>query len=113
METVSTEVVSARVTPDKSLAMLSQLEVERLPLSPMVRSALDEEAAWQAALTSGDDYELCFTLPAERREALAQSWQSLSCPVTEIGRVVPRPGLTCQRRDGTEFTVGQSYAHFS
>ena len=89
------------------------LEVEQIPLSPAILEALDPEAAWHAALTSGDDYELCFTLPPERQQALARIWEALACPITPIGRVVKEQGLTCRRRDGTGFAVGSGYEHFN
>ena len=87
--------------------------MDQLPLSRWVLCALNREAAWDAALASGDDYELCFTLPPDRQAALAQSWRSLSCPVTAIGRIVAQPGLRCRRRDGTGFVFAHGYEHFA
>ena len=89
------------------------LEVEQIPLSPSILEALGQEAAWHAALTSGDDYELCVTLPPDRQDALTQVWQALACPMTPIGRVVKQRGLSCRRHDGTGFVVGRGYEHFT
>ncbi len=91
----------------------AELRVEQLPLSPSMLRAMEPEAAWHAALTSGDDYELCFTLPPNRREALARAWRSMPCPITEIGRIVEPAGLTCRRPDGTTSAVAGGYQHFT
>ena len=40
-----------------------------LPLSDALRGGVGEERARELALTGGEDYELCFTVPAQ---ALAQ-----------------------------------------
>ena len=89
------------------------IEMNRLPLSPSVLEALGQNAAWRAALSSGDDYELCFTLPPERQSTLVEVWRPLACPVTPIGRVVEQPGLICRRPDGTDFDFGRGYEHFN
>ncbi len=110
--------VSDGLTPDlghilESSGVGAALEVEQIPLSPSILEALGQEAAWHAALTSGDDYELCFTLPPDRQHALARVWRALACPITPIGRVVKQRGLTCRRADGTGFAVGHGYEHFT
>ena len=59
----------------------AQVEVERLPLSPAFNASLDRETALVTALSSGDDYELCFTVPPERvarLETVAAAWECLS-----------------------------------
>ena len=89
------------------------VEVNRIPLSPSVLEAIGQEAAWHTALTSGDDYELCFTLPPDRQRALARVWRALACPITPIGRVVKQRGLSVHRADGTGFGVGRGYEHFT
>jgi len=39
----------------------------------------------QLALTGGDDYELCFTVPAAQAPALQARLQDVKCAVTRIG----------------------------
>jgi thiamine-monophosphate kinase len=41
------------------------IDVDRLPLAAALREAVDREQALRWALSGGDDYQLCFTLPAE------------------------------------------------
>ena len=71
----------------------AELELERLPLQP---AAAGEEYL-AMALGGGDDYQLCFTVPRARRDALltaAAEWTELPA---RIGRVRATPGLTLLR----------------
>jgi len=63
----------------------ARLERTLLPLT----AGLDAEAA----LTAGDDYELCFTAPAAAREDVAALAQQLGLPLTRIGRVTQEAGI--------------------
>lgn len=83
----------------------AELDVERLPLSPALRR-LPPEEAWRLALSSGDDYELCFTGPAGGLPAEA------GVPLTCIGRVTAEPGLRL-RANGCDFRLDSpGYQHF-
>ncbi len=67
----------------------ADIHVDQLPLSSAYR-LLAAENNWRAAVSAGDDYELCFTLPAGREtEALA----GLDCACTRIGEITASPGL--------------------
>lgn len=59
----------------------------QLKLDPSDPAAKTNEQALQAALTDGEDYELLFTLPADRADRLLHD-QPLDVPVTRIGRIV-------------------------
>ena len=50
------------------------LQVDQLPLSAPLRAFAAPARAVELALTGGDDYELCFTLPPARRAALEAAW---------------------------------------
>ncbi|RYF76467.1 MAG: thiamine-phosphate kinase [Comamonadaceae bacterium] len=45
------------------------------------------------ALAGGDDYELAFTAPTDRREAVLAAGRASATPVTRIGRIEPERGL--------------------
>jgi thiamine-monophosphate kinase len=91
----------------------ADLCVEDLPLSPMLMQLADARTAQSHALTGGDDYELCFTLPpayADRTEAIAA--QS-GCKLTAIGQIRAGRGLRVLRRDGSELDLAApGYRHF-
>ncbi len=94
-------------------AVGATLELERLPLSRALREAVAIETAWHLALSAGDDYELCLTVPAEREPRLKELCTELSCPVTRIGTIDPAPGLRCLGRDGSPLAGGAGYDHFT
>lgn len=82
---------------------------QALPRSADYRTASGGEEDWEAALSGGDDYELCFSVPPGREEAL----RALGCPVTRIGVVEAGSGVHCLRRDGSPLHPTQAgYTHF-
>jgi len=91
----------------------ARLDVDRLPLSPALIASLDPEAAIVTALTSGDDYELCFTVPPERAAQLKNVAGGWECRCTRIGVITAEPGLQLVRADGSAFPLERSgYDHF-
>ena len=67
------------------------VEWERVPVAPLVRKLASGRSAMAAALGGGDDYELCFTAPRARREAVERAGRLSRVPVTRIGRIVSGP----------------------
>jgi thiamine-monophosphate kinase len=89
----------------------ARLDPEKLPLSEPVQQ-LGSERAWGIAATSGDDYELCFTVSPDRRIALEKKCKQ-ECPVTCIGSITAQPGMQWVRTDGSVFQPeGSGYRHF-
>ncbi len=91
----------------------ARLELARLPSSPELRRHGDETQAWRLALSAGDDYELCFTVPP----AHAAEWERRSagqaCGSTRIGLIEAAPGLRLQRPDGSLLPLAHAgYDHF-
>ena len=91
------------------------VELERIPLSESYRAhaaRLDDPHA--PALTGGDDYELCFTVPPERVAELERRFARQGWPCHCIGVVEERPGVRCRFADGREHhPTGGGYDHFS
>jgi thiamine-monophosphate kinase len=104
------------------------LELAQLPLSPAFRSCLDAMSAathpalrrfapglaWaDLALTSGDDYELCFTVaPGHRAQMDALAADGMTC--TCIGSIDADRRLLCRRADGVPYQAARrGYDHFS
>ncbi len=73
-------------------------------------NALDVDTLRACALAGGDDYELCFTAPPSRREAVEQAGREASVPVTRIGRIEAQAGLRIVDAQGRPIT--QRYASF-
>jgi len=71
----------------------------------------DLELIRQCTLAGGDDYELAFTAPPDRRNAVAAAAHTAQTPVTRIGSVLAQPGL--QLVDATGAPVPHRYASFN
>lgn len=89
----------------------AQVFLKDLPLSEALRKLAAEEAL-PLALSAGDDYELCFTLPPEKEAAMRAAMPKESM-VTAIGQIVQEPGLTILQEDGSLYECSSSgYLHF-
>ena len=93
------------------------IELERLPLSPVMKRHLEQPAARAALLAGGDDYELCFTARPARRHAILNAARRVGVKVTPIGSVraaAPRrPPVTVLGRDGGAVKLAHGgYDHF-
>lgn len=92
----------------------AELELDRLPLSPQVAEVVARTGEWSLPLSSGDDYELCFCIPAERAREVLELSVGLGCPIQTIGRIRAEAGLACREPDGGLFlTDGGGYDHFA
>ncbi|GAB4288030.1 MAG: thiamine-phosphate kinase [Thiohalomonadaceae bacterium] len=92
----------------------ARLELAHLPCSSAMQHVLPEAAErWRYALASGDDYELCFTVPPARREAAEQVCATLDCSCHCIGRIEAEAGLRLMQADGTLLHgVPRGFDHF-
>ncbi len=84
------------------------IEEERLPLSAALLEVAGRERAAELALTGGDDYELCFTLPPE----VEADDLSADVPVTAIGVVTAEPGIRLRRHGRDVPLPAGGYRHF-
>ncbi|OUS11072.1 thiamine-phosphate kinase [Gammaproteobacteria bacterium 53_120_T64] len=91
----------------------ASIEVDHLPLSQVLRGAAGVERSYQWALRGGDDYELCFTVPAN---GLAQCQRLIDEGVlnaTAIGLVDQGQGVRCVDSRGDFLDTRDSgYQHF-
>lgn len=86
----------------------ARLQLEALPLSAPLVQAFGEDTARQWALTGGEDFELCFTLPVEFLPELA----TLSTPVAVIGKVTQDQDIQLFYRGEACELSGEGYDHF-
>lgn len=70
----------------------ARVELGKLPVSNVYRSLLPQ-IGWDVALANGDDYELCFAVPAANVGALQAVSTKLGCTVSYIGDIVAGAGL--------------------
>lgn len=92
----------------------AELNFDALPVSAALQSCLSQPLGRHCALAGGDDYELCFTAPVERREAIQQLSHKLDLPLARIGTIVSGSGCSVHTEDGRAITLGESgYDHFA
>jgi thiamine-monophosphate kinase len=90
---------------------------ERLPASATLRRFHDRQAAREAMLAGGDDYELVFTAGRNRRAAIARLGQRLRLDLTCIGSIIARRRgtrlVTVLDAGGRPVALGKTgYKHF-
>jgi len=92
----------------------AELEVEALPVSSALTAAFDAATCRELALAGGDDYELCFTVPAGRASDVAAALAQTGCGATRIGRIVAGSGVRVLDAHGHEVVTPQAgWEHFS
>ncbi|CAC9693692.1 Thiamine-monophosphate kinase [Delftia tsuruhatensis] len=78
------------------------------------RAPLSIDLLHQCTLSGGDDYELCFTAPADRRDAVEAAGRASATRVTRIGRIEAAPGLRLIGPDGAALSPQwASFDHFA
>jgi thiamine-monophosphate kinase len=91
-------------------AVGAEIHAAALPFSPAARALA---GAREAALAGGDDYELLFTAPRERRARLEALSHELALPLTCIGRIASAGGLRVLDQDGRQIPVtAMGWQHF-
>ena len=89
------------------------VQADRLPLSKRLLELHGDERGRGFALTGGDDYELCFTVPEARAAAAKEALQRLECPLSHIGVVEVKAGIRCLDSIGKELAFPRpGYKHF-
>lgn len=101
----------------KASGVGATLEVERLPVSPAFAACtalVSSDACWKLPLSAGDDYELCFTVPAQKQTKVEQVFARFGCGATRIGVIESQPGLRCKRTNGRVLVPPTGgYQHFA
>jgi thiamine-monophosphate kinase len=90
------------------------VELASLPLSSAAKVITDAEPGVRIAMAAGgDDYELCFTAPADSTKAIGDLSWVLGLPITRIGRIESGEGMRLVDAEGRTIPVGESgYRHF-
>ena len=77
----------------------AELDVQSLPC-PESMASLPRRERWPLQLAGGDDYELCFTVPAAAKRRLEAVSASSGAELTVIGSITAEPGLVVRDPDG-------------
>jgi thiamine-monophosphate kinase len=85
---------------------------EQLPISEALAPLGDDPAAQDCILAGGDDYELVFTAPADKREAILAITGQLNLRLTRVGRIHSEPGLHILNRGQPMPLARAGFDHF-
>lgn len=90
----------------------AEVMLENIPYSDSLLK-LDNEVAIELALTGGDDYELCFTLPANIKDSIVEKLHRI-CPIKHIGSINDNaPDLVFKKANGEIYQAkSHAYRHF-
>ena len=95
-------------------AVGAEIHFATVPVSTHLQNWLAQEIGVRCALAGGDDYELCFTVPAKLHAEIEKLSTQLELPLTCIGKVVAGSGCCVRAADGTEMKIKESgYDHFA
>jgi thiamine-monophosphate kinase len=84
----------------------AEIDINCLPLSESLREAEGREQALRFAMSGGDDYELCFTMPSD------QEPPDVTCAMTRIGRITDGTNLVCRDQGAVVPFDDSGYRHF-
>ncbi|MFC0048131.1 thiamine-phosphate kinase [Rheinheimera tilapiae] len=89
------------------------IDVAKIPMSQALKDSCDWQQALQCALSGGEDYELLFTVPEDKRGSLEVLLSPYGVPVTCIGRITGAAGKLELRHLDQPFVYHHSgYQHF-
>jgi thiamine-monophosphate kinase len=90
----------------------ARLALDRLPISAELALRHERAACERFVLCGGDDYELLFTVPADRAAGVEGDAARL-LPVHRIGVIEAPAGVRCERDGREEQCGGTGYDHFA
>lgn len=93
----------------------AELQLAQVPRSVQFTDLVGASSPsfWQLMVAGGEDYELCFTAPAESRAAILERAKTAGVPVTVVGKVTTSGQVIALLPDGSTFQPSTSgYTHF-
>jgi len=92
----------------------AEINVDAVPVSAALRGYLEHDAAREAVLAGGDDYELCFTAAPKRRADIEALSRRLKLNLTRIGNVAREMRLVLHDAEGRPVTwEHKGFDHFA
>ena len=89
----------------------ARVRAEQVPISKELQAFAGPHEAQELAMTGGDDYELCFTVPPEDERLLAPL--STELPLSRIGELHAGEGLEVTNHGAIWHPSHSGFAHFS
>ena len=91
----------------------ASLQADDMPLGAILKSTQSTNVCHEFALNGGDDYELCFTAPPTKRDAVLHAATLSNTPITRIGHITATPNIQIFNAAGEALAIPlNSYDHF-
>ncbi|MBY4838020.1 thiamine-phosphate kinase [Pantoea sp. DY-5] len=91
----------------------ARINLDALPLSAALRDHFEPELVLKWALSGGEDYELCFTVPEVNRGAIDVALGHFGVPYTCIGQIAPESeGLSLLENGKPRSVDVKGFDHF-
>nr|WP_024967247.1 thiamine-phosphate kinase [Pantoea sp. IMH] len=91
----------------------ARVNLEALPISGVMQQHFEPAQALRWALSGGEDYELCFTVPEINRGALDVALGHYGVPFTCVGQMAPQSEGLVLLQDGTPVNIDlKGFDHF-
>ncbi len=107
--------IGARLYLDTIPLSLAYQYLKEKELTPLLGKTVKPNytPCLQFALSAGDDYELCFTVPPEKKEQLTYMASSTNCMITQIGLIEEGAMIVGVNAAGHEVPLlKKGYQHF-
>ncbi|MGB8338274.1 MAG: thiamine-phosphate kinase [Burkholderiales bacterium] len=92
----------------------AEIHFPRLPVSKIMQAQLPNPIAQQCLLAGGDDYQLCFTAPADLHAQIVAAGTKAKVAVTSIGRIKSTNGLIVLDADNHPMKIhSKGFDHFA
>lgn len=96
-------------------AVGAEIAMASLPAHPVLQPMLTDSAlAQRCLLAGGDDYELCFTAPAQDAPAVHAAAATAGVAVSRVGRITLSPELLVLDQNGVQLPITErGFDHFA
>lgn len=89
------------------------LDLDKIPMHHLVSEFYDRNAAIDLALSGGDDYQLCFTVPKEKYSVFMETLHDMNLQAYCIGVMEEQSGLRVKSSNGKPVEYqAKGYSHF-
>lgn len=91
----------------------AKVDLEKIPCIDLLKNNLENPQFQAYILAGGDDYELCFTAPKAKHEAINALSKQLKLPISHIGSTRTAIGLQADYQNSPIKLLKQGFDHFS
>ncbi|MCW9014957.1 MAG: thiamine-phosphate kinase [Gammaproteobacteria bacterium] len=92
----------------------AEIKLADLPLSKELKAFYGADINWNNILSSGDDYELCFTIRPEYQDQIKIIEDKLNVKLSCIGKITPGAGIKYIDKDNRPVQIAdKGYDHFN